>query len=269
MTGKRPFQFVPCGTPGSGKLYTDELGLKGHCGEDWATSFKEPVYFPVAIDNIIWEADTQTDSSGAIIVVVRSTTPVPFKSCPEHIAGSLSQIKKQWLALGGLYLQFWFVHLHSSVVHDRVQVKTGDLLGYADSTGASSGNHLHWSMKVSDPKSWWYIDGDNGLQGCIDFSPWYENTFVGDLQPSQEPKLPTFTTKMQYGETSTNVFKLQSTLKKLGFFTALPTSFYGDKTAAAILAFQLANNVDNSASLKSLKGRYVGPKTLAALNKLV
>jgi len=266
IKGKRPFQFVPCGTPNSHKLYTGALGMKGHSGEDWTTSYKEPVYFPVKIDGIQWEADTHTDSSGAIICVVRSTMPVAFDTCPTHVSGSLKQIQRQFDALRGLYLQFWFVHLESSVCFNRKKVTTGDLLGYADSTGASSGNHLHWCMKVSDPNSWWFIDGDNGYNGAIDFSPWFTNEYVKGTTP---PPAPIFTQKMYYKERSANVLKLQQHLTKLGYFNETPTSYYGRVTANAVLTFQLDKQVDNPQTLKNLKGEVVGNKTLLALNKLV
>ena len=183
---ERPFRFVPCGSDNSEKLYTDALNMLGHSGWDHASYYKEPIYFPVQIPGIEWEAATHVDGAGAVTVVVRSTTPVPLVSLPEHTPGALSMIKNQYKKQGGkLYLQIWFVHLQGTHINSKVPIKFGDLVGLADSSGASSGNHLHWSMKVSDPGSWFYIDGDNGLQGAIDFSPYFVNTYVLDILKAQ------------------------------------------------------------------------------------
>jgi len=190
IKGKRPFQFVSCGTPNSEKLYTGALNMKGHSGEDWVAYYKEPVLFPVVAPGIEWEAVTMTDSLGAIIVRVRSTTPVPLKSLPRHIRGKLDMISNQYRDLGGkLYLQFWFVHLQSSAIFGKKKVEPGDILGYADSTGASSGNHLHWSMKVSDINSWFYVDGDNGYQGTIDLDPYFTNTYILDVLANESTSI--------------------------------------------------------------------------------
>lgn len=192
MIGERPFKFVECGTEGSHKLYTGELNMAGHSGEDWASRYAEPIYFPVNALGTEWEASSHVDREGAVIVVVRSMTPVPFTSIPDHVPGSLGMIKKQYEQLDGkLYLQFWFVHLQGTHIVGKMPVKFGDLIGYADSTGASSGNHLHWSMKVSDQTSWFYIDGDNGYQGTIDFTPYFTNIYTLDILSTQSTDIRT------------------------------------------------------------------------------
>ena len=185
LKGIRPFVFVTKDTPNAISLYED-IGLKGHPGTDRASKYKEPVYFPVAIPGIEWEGDTQTDSSGSIHVIIRSKQPVPLAKLPEHVPGSLKMIQKQYKDLGGkLYLMFRYDHLYAGIPKDRSKVVTGQLIGYADSTGASSGNHVHDNMKVSDSQSWFYIDGDNGYAGSIDTAPYYTNTFVLDVLKAQ------------------------------------------------------------------------------------
>jgi hypothetical protein len=183
--GVRPFKFVGCGSENSEKLYP-ALNMKGHSGIDMAGKFREPIYFPVRDMGVEWEAITQLDSAGAVQVIVRSTTPVPLEKVPEHFSGSLNMINKQYTKLGNaVYLQFWFVHLDSSVVFNKTKVKYGQLLGYNGSSGLSSGNHTHFTMKVSDTNSWWYIDGDNGYNGSIDIMPYYTGQYVLDAMVVQ------------------------------------------------------------------------------------
>ncbi len=60
------------------------------------------------------------------------------------------------------------------------RVKKGDLLGYADSTGFSTSDHLHFAVKpVVAGKENLFTSGPlipmNGYSGCIDPTPYFEN----------------------------------------------------------------------------------------------
>ena len=163
-------------------FYTAAIGMKGHNGWDHQTYHGEPVYFPVDVPGVEWLASTEVDKDGGIGVNVRSMQPIPLDHLPPQAKGSLNLIKRQYDKLGGkVYLYFKFWHLKAPNVYDKKPVKLGDLIGWADSTGASSGDHLHWSMKVSDETSWFALDGDNGYTGALDFSDWYVNQFVADV----------------------------------------------------------------------------------------
>lgn len=59
-------------------------------------------------------------------------------------------------------------------------IKKGDLLGYADSTGFSSADHLHFAVKPvakvgENLWTWGPVDKDNGYMGCIDPTPYFED----------------------------------------------------------------------------------------------
>ena len=143
---------------GQKNLYTEILGMKGHNGFDHATWHGEPLYFPVDIPGAKWRAKTEVDNAGGIGIDVVSKEVITF----EGYIG---------------YLKFKFWHLMKVSVADSEEVKLGQLLGFCDTTGLSSGDHLHWSMAKCD------VDGNpldrwNGYYGKMDFAPWFENKFV-------------------------------------------------------------------------------------------
>jgi len=137
------------------------IGLRGHNGQDNKTYHGEPLFFPVDIPGMEWYADTEVDPDGGIGVDVISRRPIELQGFTAHV-------------------KFRFWHLKSVAVYDGKPVKLGDLLGYCDSTGASSGDHLHWAMKRCDDEGNTFNTA-NGYSGAVDFSPWhepYKDTFV-------------------------------------------------------------------------------------------
>ena len=63
------------------------------------------------------------------------------------------------------------------------KVKAGDLLGYADSTGFSTGDHLHFGLKPinRDGLVWTNIEQDNGYYGAIDPEPYFNSMYAEDI----------------------------------------------------------------------------------------
>lgn len=170
--------FCPIGY----KKFYPLIGMLGHNGIDYATTHGEPVFFNVDIPGITWLASTEVDRDGGIGVNIRSEQPISLTSLPPQARGSLNLIQRQYEKLGGkVYLKFKFWHLKKVNVHDKKPVTIGDLIGWADSTGASSGDHVHVGMKVSDEHSWFSLDGDNGYNGALDFTTYFENKFVLDV----------------------------------------------------------------------------------------
>lgn len=142
---------------GYADLY-EHFGMKGHNGIDLGTYHGEPLYFPV-IANTEWYIKTEVDREGGLGIDVYSVDPI-------------------W---NGFRAKFRFWHLLSFAVHDGQKVTPGTLLGYCDNTGASSGDHLHWSMKLVDENDN-TIASNNGYYGAIDFSQYYKhNSFILDF----------------------------------------------------------------------------------------
>lgn len=65
-------------------------------------------------------------------------------------------------------------HLEKAVVMVGYQVKEGDLIGYSDNTGYSTGPHLHWGY-YRIPR-----DRGNGFNGFIDQTPYLNGTPIAE-----------------------------------------------------------------------------------------
>ena len=123
------------------------IGMKGHNGEDWNAWRGEPIYFNAIVYGggiIEGVAKNEIDKDGGKGVDILFKDPVTQRN---------------------FKTRYW--HLQNSAVYDGQIVRSGEIIGYADSTGASSGDHLHWSLKPTLP------DGsnaypDNGFAGAVD-----------------------------------------------------------------------------------------------------
>ena len=76
---------------------------------------------------------------------------------------------------------YW--HLREAVrpLNSKWQVKRGDLIGYGDSTGYSTGHHLHYGLKLLD-NSGNVLNRDNGVDGAIDPLPYITWFFMNDVE---------------------------------------------------------------------------------------
>jgi hypothetical protein len=139
--------------------FYSSLGMKGHNGDDWYTWHGEPLYFPVDLPEAGgWWAKDASDLDGGLGVDVISKNEVTLNGQKSHIKFRFWHLKKSW--------------------KDN-SVEFGELIGYCDNTGASSGDHLHWNMKRCHSNGSG-IHYSNGYYGAEDFSKWFENTYVLD-----------------------------------------------------------------------------------------
>lgn len=85
------------------------------------------------------------------------------------------------LAPNGKWYRHRYWHLIALDVESGDELKTGDLIGYADSTGYSSGDHLHFELKEVD-KDGRVLNHDNGYFGAIDPLPYMEPIYALDIK---------------------------------------------------------------------------------------
>lgn len=149
-------------------VYSDPKygGLQGHNGIDFVASHGSPVY--ASHDGL---ASFQIDSGGGHGVVIITDTPFDnglggecyFKTIYWHLCDGLKE------------------PLYASPFQGKTgfsPISTGELIGYADNTGASTGDHLHFGLKqVEKGENWgvWYnLNQQNGYLGAIDPFPYLD-----------------------------------------------------------------------------------------------
>lgn len=148
------------------------LGLQGHNGIDLRAYHGQPIYAAHT-----GTAFYQIDSSGGHGVVIRTNVPYEFedgeaffKSIYWHLADSAKEPSLKSPVEG----------------NSGMQVKVGDLIGYADNTGLSTGDHLHFGLKpqgVGEGNGDWYnVAQNNGYLGAIDPSPYLNGYYAEDSQ---------------------------------------------------------------------------------------
>ena len=75
---------------------------------------------------------------------------------------------------------------HKPVVKQGDVVKVGTILGYANNTGLSTGDHLHFGLKPCKLNEiywvWWNIEQNNGYLGAIDPTPYWNRFYAEDAQ---------------------------------------------------------------------------------------
>lgn len=137
-----------------------EVGMKGHNGIDFVTRHGEPIYFNcVDLEGTVLNHHVDSAGGIGIDVIVKDKDGKIYKLRYWHL------IKEGFMSKVGKVLS------------------TGDLVGYADNTGRSSGDHLHWGVKpqiIDKNGSYRNELPGNGYWGGIDPDPFFKNVYIKD-----------------------------------------------------------------------------------------
>lgn len=157
--------------------FHDQFGNpeKGHQGIDFRAPHGTPVY--AACDG---HASYNKDDHGGEGIYIRTELfdfeggQASFRVINWHLCGDTDPKYPSPIPLDGR----------------EYPVKAGDLIGYADNTGApfeSTGDHLHFGLVAVAP-SGLTLKPDNGFNGCIDPAPFF--TGQGPSAPVVQPSAP-------------------------------------------------------------------------------
>ncbi len=151
IVSQSPSGFCPVGY----KKFYPLLGLKSHGALDLTAVKGEPVYFS-GIGESEWEVMTRNDDPGyGLYLEIRSLSPL----------------------IDGKHVKLIYVHALKNLVAKGDKIKPGQHIQDADSTGASSGHHVHLACKLCDEHGN-TINKQNGYNGAIDPAPYWDNTYV-------------------------------------------------------------------------------------------
>lgn len=82
---------------------------------------------------------------------------------------------------------YWHLKSATHPLNSTWQVKRGDLIGYGDSTGFSTGPHLHWGIKLLDENGN-VLNRGNGYDGAVDLAQ-FELTWWNNMTDVEVRKL--------------------------------------------------------------------------------
>lgn len=139
-TGKK---VIACNADKPPKGYRP-LYLNGHKGVDMWAKHGQPIYS--ASEGVVDFIDTQP-KSGLDVRVVTEIEGKKYRCIYEHLLG------------------------YQPKIGDKVAI--GDLIGWADNTGYSSGDHLHFQFEIWNKSSW----------KAIDPMPFMYNVYALDVAP--------------------------------------------------------------------------------------
>lgn len=152
-------------------------GIKGHNGIDFRAMHGEPVY--AAHDGTAYYEYDGGQGEGVVIRTNEAFDYEDGQSFYKTIYWHLCDQIKEPKFTSPVYKAVGYRPDQTGVSQVGVSVKCGDLIGYADNTGASSGDHLHFGLKPQAKNesngAWLNFEQNNGYGGAIDPAPYFEN----------------------------------------------------------------------------------------------
>lgn len=203
-----------------------QQGLLGHNGEDLQAYHGQPIY---ASHDGVCEPEIDDHGGNGVVLISNDGT---FKTI------------------------YWHMIEDDAVVHAGDKVKAGDLIGYADNTGQSTGDHCHWGL------CFFPQDNTNGYGGFTDPQPYFNGLYAQDINnpPIPVPKFQ-FTRTLKLGMWNADCKVLQTLLNAQNCPVGVADGIFGNKTLSGVKAFQTAHNL--------VSDGIVGIKTYTILNSLL
>lgn len=232
----------------------------GHNGTDLAAKYGQPIY--ATHDGYAYYEIDQSQGHG---VVLRSNQLF------DYLGQSVYYKTIYWHMIDSTKDPSHKSPIEGFTAPNGKLVRAGDLLGYADSTGLSTADHLHFGLKPCLPGepvgTWGNILQNNGYQGAIDPVPYFNGKSAADINSHDSP----FSTDLKVGDENPEVARMQRKLQELGYFPQQTpcTGFYGQITRSSVFSFQ-KDYIPNLSWIEKFVycGRYFWQKTRAALNRL-
>ncbi len=231
-------------------IYLQE-GMKGHNGIDIMTNHGDEVY--ASHDGMAYY---QIDSSGGHGVVL-----ITDAKC-EYDGGEARMKTIYWHLVDPIKEPEY-----KSPIQDfpwGKAVKKGDLVGYSDSTGQSTGTHLHWALKPvatygESNNAFYNLEQNNGYFGCIDPMPFLVDGPVVNINAFQKD--------LKLGMVHDDVKRLQVYLNAHNCPVAVAgagspgkeTTYFGPLTQQALIKYQKDHNITPAIG-------YFGPITRNSVN---
>lgn len=142
-----------------------ELGLAGHNGWDIVCPLGKPIY--ASHDGqVVYAGQDKNEGIGVVVRTLEqfldtNNNPQFFKTLYWHL-------------------------LPNPPVSVGQKVKVGDLIGYGDTTGLTTGSHLHWGLKPiyqgENEWQWWNSEQQNGYFGAVDLAPYVQSMTAYELR---------------------------------------------------------------------------------------
>ena len=144
-------------------LLYKKLGMLGHGAIDYAVPNNTPVY-AMHDGEVIYAGVGNFEGYG---VVIRTLETFAYKN-------------------KSVYFKSIYWHLEKDIpIRVGQKVSTGDLIGYSNNTGRSTGPHLHSGLKptmVNEYNMWYNVEQNNGYKGGIDSQPFFDNYYPEDVK---------------------------------------------------------------------------------------
>ena len=172
----------------TGQIWTN-FGLKTHGGMDWSCYFREPIFF-------------DCDKTGEVIgMQLDRNLGLGIEILTEDESGVFKH-------------RFW--HFDELKVAVGQKVESGTLLGYGDSTGYSTGNHLHRDLKPQTRTNGILTNTlqSNGTYGATDPMPYFSNIYIKDYIATQQTQIGLLKQIVSLYQKIIELMKMKITLQK-------------------------------------------------------